>query len=94
MTNHRHRLAILERGRPRFSAATRRFAARVAAHEGVDAQELIAGTVLLLDRAAAAGMASTVGDLCRFYARETSEDPDLVQAETAAQVARWKAAVA
>ena len=39
-------------------------------------------------------MATTVADLCRFAARETSEDPDLVQAETAAEVARWKAAVA
>ncbi len=95
MTSLARRLAMLERERPRrWSPASRRFAARVAAYEGVDAAELIAGTERFLDRATAAGMATTVADLCRFAARETSEDPDLVQAETAAEVARWKAAVA
>jgi len=94
MTNQRRRLDRLERGQPRFSAASRRFAARVAAHEGVDAEGLIADTARLLDRAAAAGMASTVGDLCAFYARETGEDPARVLAETEAGVAAWRATVA
>lgn len=90
MRTHLRRLAVLERERPRFSAASRRFAARVAELEGVDAAEMIADTTRLLDRAAAAGMAGSVADLCRFSARETSEDAAVVQADMATGLAAWK----
>ena len=89
------RLTVLERAAPRrWTPASRLFAARVAALEGVDVEELVRDTDALLDRAAAAGMLGSVEDLCAFSAAAAGLPAADVLSETRAGLAAWKANVA
>ena len=85
------RLDRLERAAPRrWSPAARRLAAHFAETQGIPVAEVIAGTERFLADAEAAGMASTLPDLCAFAARETGLPADALLAEVEADMAAWK----
>ena len=87
------RLERLEREAPRrWTPGARRLAARLADTGGVPVEELVADTDHFLDRAEAAGMASTLPDLAAFAAREAGLPAADVLAKVEADTAARKAA--